>query len=624
VCGIAGFIQRSPDDGSLGAMLERIASRGPDGEGRSSLTAGDWQVALGHRRLAILDIAGGAQPMATADASVHITYNGELYNFRELRADLEKRGVSFRTRSDTEVLLLHIASRGTEGLADLDGMFGFAAWDPKRRTLLLARDRVGIKPLYYAPLPDGGVAFASELASLLQHRAIRRVLSPEGLRSYFFSDYAHPPTTLVRGVFKVPAGCFVEWRDGNLSEARAYWRLGSPEQLVRGRVSDLAEELWARFGRSVERQLVADVPVGVFLSGGLDSSCVATLAAQRYGRRLMTFNIASSDPRFDESAHARAVARAIGSEHVEETLGEDNLLEVVDVALGRLDEPLADPSYLPTFVLARLAAAHVKVVLGGDGGDELFAGYPTYRAHKYAQIWRHVPLRDGPLHRLVAGLKDRDGYQTLEWKAKRFLLRWDDDDRRRHFRWLSTLDLPDLQRAMVGSNGAIPATLAEDPRTTTDWLNDMLALDLRAYLPGSVLTKVDRASMAHGLEVRPPLLDNEMVEWAFSLPSSLKLRHGRSKFLLKSAAEGRLPRGIVHRPKRGLAVPLRAWLRGPLKHRTERALEPSPLWSSGLLDRKVFAEWAAMHAARMGDHSKALWALIVLDGWVRRERIEPG
>jgi asparagine synthase (glutamine-hydrolysing) len=624
VCGIAGFVQRTADAEAIGPMLARITSRGPDGEGRWSGHSGDWHVTLGHRRLAILDVAGGVQPMATADGSMHLTYNGELYNFRELRADLEKTGTTFRTRSDTEVLLEHLAAKGPAGLTALDGMFGFAAWDARRGALLLARDRIGIKPLYYAPLPGGGVAFASELTALLEHRGIRRVLGAEGLRSYLFSDYAHPPYTLLEGVFKVPAAHFVEWRDGRLSEPQPYWRLTFGKTTGRRTAGELAEELWARLGRAVERQLVADVPVGVFLSGGLDSSCVATLAAERYGRRIKTFSMASADPDLDESAHARAVARAIGSEHVEEVFGENNLFEVLDVALARLDEPLADSSYLPTFLLSRLASSHVKVVLGGDGGDELFGGYPTYRAHRYARLWRLLPLRKGPLNGLVAGLRDRDSYQTLEWKVKRFLLRWDDDPVRRHFRWLSSLDLPDLKRAFRDSAEVAPATLKASYPAADDWLHQMLALDLCAYLPGSILTKVDRASMAHGLEVRPPILDNEMVEWAFTLPPDLKLRRGRSKHLLKVAAARRLPPGIIDRPKKGFAVPLRGWLRGPLQHRVARALEPSPLWSSGLLDRDAFVEWAGMHAARKGDHAKALWALVVLDDWVRRVNVQPG
>jgi len=620
VCGIVGFVQRAPAGDLLAPMLARIVRRGPDGEGRWLGSSRGWNAALGHRRLAIVDIEGGGQPMSTSDGAAHITYNGELYNFLELRRDLERRGIAFHTRSDTEVLLHHVATNGIRGLPDLDGMFAFGLWDAPGCRLLLARDRAGIKPLYYSPLPDGGIVFGSELTALLQHPDVARKLSARGLQSYFFSDYFHPPHTLIEGVKKLAPGQYAVWEDGRLSDPAQYWGLtfGTAPSMSEDAI---AEQTWAHLGRSVERQLMSDVPIGVFLSGGIDSSCVATLAQEKSGRRLKTFSIAFEDRTFDESAHARLLASKIGSEHVEERLTTDNVMEVTDVALSRLDEPLADPSYLPMFLLSRLASQHVKVVLGGDGGDELFAGYPTYRAHAYARVARVLPLGARPLRAFIDGLRERDGNQSLEWKLKRFVLRWDDDPRRRHFRWMSNLDLDDLDRGLPSTAGHAPSPLNGDYPDTTDWLNRLLVLDFSSYLPGSVLTKVDRASMAHGLEVRPPLLDNEMIDWAFSLPSALKLRRGTTKYVLKLAATGHLPEGIIHRPKKGFGIPLRAWLRGPMRNRVTRAFEPSALWDAGVLDREAFLSWARMHAERRGDHSKALWALIVLDEWVRREKL---
>ncbi|MGH7272350.1 MAG: asparagine synthetase B family protein, partial [Polyangiaceae bacterium] len=288
MCGIAGYVQASPEARILGEMLDRLSHRGPDGEGAWQGTSGEWQIALGHRRLSILDLSGGAQPMSAADGSVKLTYNGELYNFRELRKALETRGVICRTRSDTEVLSHHVAAHWTAGLDSLSGMFAFALWDRGRRTLLLARDRAGIKPLYYARLPGGGIAFASELTALLQHTGVRREMSPGGLQSYFFSDYFHPPTTLIEGVLKLPPGHFVEWTDGRMSEPALYVRrpLGSADRPRVMKPGVLARDLWTRLGHAVESQLVADVPVGAFVSGGLDSSCVATLAQERVSGRL--------------------------------------------------------------------------------------------------------------------------------------------------------------------------------------------------------------------------------------------------------------------------------------------------------------------------------------------------
>jgi asparagine synthase (glutamine-hydrolysing) len=628
MCGIVGFVQRRRAEDWLSPMLARIERRGPDGEGRWTGTCDDWSVSFGHRRLAILDIEGGAQPMGTADESTVITYNGEIYNFRELRAALEARGVSFQTRCDTEVLLQQTVTHWTGGLADLNGMFAFAVVDRAGGRLLLARDRVGIKPLYYVLLPDGGLVFASELTALLAHPRVARRLSVRGLESYFFSDYAHGPHTLIEGVRKLPPGHYLEWVRGRAKAPAPYWRLedaiGRRADGTPARARPLARELWSRLDGAVERQMVSDVPIGVFLSGGIDSSCVALLAQRHSSKPLKTFSIAFQDPTFDESGYARLVARQIGSDHVEERLQTSNLLDVVDIALARLDEPLADPSYLPTFLVSRLAAAHVKVVLGGDGGDELFGGYPTYRAHRLARLYRLVPrgLRSGPLTRFVSNLPERDSYQSLAWKLKRFVLRWDDEPRRRHLRWMSNLDLSDLPKGVPLSSGIPPATLESGAPALPDAMNAILALDFLTYLPSSVLTKVDRASMAHGLEVRPPMLDNEIVDWIFALPSSLKVGPLGTKVLLKRASRGKLPDEIIDRPKKGFGIPLAAWLRGPLRQRLDAALQRSELWSSGLLDREAFGSWAALHAARRGDYSKALWALIVLDEWVRREKIE--
>ncbi len=622
MCGFVGFVQRARTPEQISPMLRRIIHRGPDGEGTWSAAHEDWFAALGHRRLAIVDIAGGVQPMSTPSGSTHLAYNGELYNFRDLRGPLEKDGVSFRTRSDTEVLLHHTEKHWTSELQALHGMFAFALWDQEHGRLLLVRDRVGIKPLYYAKLPDGGIAFASELTALLEHPRVPRKLSAAGLESYFFSDYVSPPLTLVEGVSKLAPGHYLEWKGGHTSEPQPYFRLSSFETSASSASPKaLASDLWSRLGAAVERQMMADVPVGVFLSGGIDSSSVATLAQQCSRTPLRTFSIAFDDPTFDESVYAREVARRIGSIHIEEKLSEANLIDVLEVALSQLDEPLADPSYLPTFLVSRLAASHVKVALGGDGGDEVFGGYPTYLAHQAARLYKWLPGH-AALTALISQLPERDSYQSLEWKLKRFAQRWDDDTGRRHLRWMSDLDLDDLRSGVPSARGVIPAVLDAALAGLPESTNGLLALDFRTYLPGSVLTKVDRASMAHGLEVRPPMLDDELVRWAFGLSSSLKLRRGRSKVLLKLAARGHLPDIVIDRKKKGFGIPLRQWLRGPLRARLAKALEPSPLWGSGLLNREAFVGWAGRLDARTGDYSKALWALIVLDEWMRRERVD--
>jgi asparagine synthase (glutamine-hydrolysing) len=488
---------------------------------------------------------------------------------------------------------------------------------------LLARDRAGIKPLYYAPLRDGGVAFASELSALLLHPGVERSLDPAGLASYFFADYVHPPHTMVKGARKLAPGQFLHWTCGAAAEPRPFWSAASASS-SNGHATDapdVAREVLSRLDAAVASQMVADVPVGVFLSGGIDSSLVTALAARHSDHPLTTFSIGFADPQFDESRYARQVSAHVRTRHVEHTYTEAELLGSLDDALDCLDEPLADPSILPTYTLSKLAARHVKVVLGGDGGDELWGGYPTYKAHRLAAAYRHVPrlIRAALVAPVVARLPVGRGYQSFDWKVKRFALRWDDDPVLRHLRWMSNVDLPDLARALTASPG-VPHSLRSASTAVgreARSVGQMLALDFKTYLPGSVLTKVDRAGMAHGLEVRPPMLDNTMIDLAFAVPASLKLQGGKAKALLKRAAAGLLPHEIIHRRKKGFAIPLSRWIAGPLMARVRAVVDSSPLWETGFLDRDVFAGWLKEHSVRSHDRSRPLWAAFVLDRWYR-------
>ncbi|MGZ3713478.1 MAG: asparagine synthase (glutamine-hydrolyzing), partial [Bdellovibrionota bacterium] len=527
-------------------------------------------------------------------------------------------GVAFTTKSDTEVLLQTILTDGPRtGLLKLNGMFAFAVWS--KDSLLLGRDRVGIKPLYYSELPDGGLVFGSELSTLLAHPAVNKQIDPEALAEFFFLDYSQAPNSLLRGVKKLEPGCFLTWKNGKLSTPERYWQLGFKAEMPKKTGAELSSELWERLGQAVERQLVADVPVGVLLSGGLDSSAIAALAAKKTREPLRTFSIGFTDPSYDETSYARLMAEKIGSVHTEQCFGEAALLEGLEKNLAQLDEPMADPSLLPTSLLAELAAKHVKVALGGDGGDELWAGYPTYKAHHYARMYGALPsfLRKGLIPWAVEQLPVQSGYQAFDWKAKRFTGRWDDDSRQRHLRWMSSSDSSELEN-ISSLRGFQPGILRQESQVNnfSDQLNGLLALDFTTYLPGSVLSKVDRASMAHGLEVRPPFLDAEFVDWSFSLPSSLKLHGGQGKFLLKAAAERHLPAEIIHRRKKGFGIPLAAWLRGPLATVIDSVLIDSPLWD--FLHQETFYAWHKEHLALQQDRSKPLWAMLVLDRWVKR------
>jgi len=620
MCGIAGFIESSDRRECLAPMLEALRHRGPDGEGAHFAQRGDWHVALGHRRLSIIDLEGGAQPMGNEDDSVWITYNGEVYNFLELREELTAKGHDFRTHSDTESIIHHLEERGSAGLADLNGMFAFALWNQGEGSLLLARDRAGIKPLYYASLTDGGIVFASELTSLLEHPGLRREIDPTALSDYFFCDYAPPPTTMIQGVRKLPPGGFVVWRDGGLSEPALFTEAAGDSGETTGDEREMEAELLERLETAVLSQLVSDVPLGVFLSGGIDSSLVAALAARASKDRIRTFSIGFEDASFDESAFARMAAAHIGSEHVEQTFSESMVIDILDEALDCLDEPMADPSILPTYLLSRMTAEHVKVVLGGDGGDELWGGYPTYKAHRHARVYRRLPRwARAMVAGIVARLPVNHDYMSFEFKAKRFALRWDDDERRRHFRWMSGVDLPGLPALFEGERASVPSVIAEGGRPAIDdSVNRWLDYDFGNYLHGSVLTKVDRASMACGLETRPPLLDNGFVDWSRGLPGGWKLRGGEGKFLLKQAAGSLLPKAIVHRKKKGFGIPLARWLCGALKGRLESVLNDSPVWGRTPLSRSAFRELAAGHWAKQENQSKPLWALLVLDYWMKR------
>ncbi|HEX3596827.1 MAG TPA: asparagine synthase (glutamine-hydrolyzing), partial [Polyangiaceae bacterium] len=579
MCGIAGFIAKEETPHQLDAMLVPIRSRGPDGEGQQVVRHGEWSVALGHRRLSIIDLEGGKQPMRSVEEpAAWLTYNGETYNYVALRDRLIARGARFATRSDTEVVLVHLMRGGAKSLVDLDGMFGLALWGDGR--LLLARDRFGIKPLYYASLPDGGLLFGSELGCILAHPAIQRRIDPRGLLSYLGTDYAQAPLTLVRGVHKLPPGSYVEWRDGVLSPPTRYWQLpplGTSKAIPR------PEEFWNRFESAVDRQMVADVPVGVLLSGGLDSSCVAVAASRHTRERLLTFCVGFEQASFDESEYARLVARHIGSQHHERFLTNDGVLEVIDEALDRLDEPLADHAYLPNYLLCKLASEHVKVALGGDAADELWGGYPTYRAHRLASAYGHFPelarriVRDVVLPRLPIGA----GYQSWDWKLRKFVSGWDADVKQRHLKWMLSTTLSDLGLAVPSLSGVKPEAFNSDVAITDDRVLAALALDCTTYLPGSILTKVDRSSMAHGLEVRPPFLDDAFVDWSLAQGSRAKVGLRAGKLLARAAARPHLPAVVLNRKKRGFGMPVVSWMRGVLQPRVAAALANPRLWEGG-------------------------------------------
>jgi asparagine synthase (glutamine-hydrolysing) len=636
MCGIAGYIQRESAelppierDDQIERMIASIAHRGPDGQGFYRASRGGWRIALGHCRLAIIDPRGGHQPMANEDESLQIVFNGEVYRHAALRNELISRGHRLHTTSDTEAMLHYLEEHPKNpapAMASFDGMFALGLWDHRRGTLLIARDRAGIKPLYYASLPDGGIVFGSELKVILAHPQLRSAASvdPNALASFLFMDYAMSPGTILKGVRKLEPGSFMSWEDGTITQPRLFWRIGMRHAPLEPTHAGQVAQVRSRVEEGVIASLVADVPVGMFLSGGLDSSLVAAIAVKHAATPFHTFSVRmDDDPEFDQSNYARIMAAHIGSTHIEEPVSPQAMLGDLDAALDSLDEPMADPSILPTFALSRLAARHVKVVLSGDGADELWGGYPTCRAHEMARWYKMIPgfFRRGVIEPFVRQLAVGHGYQSFDWKAKRFALRWDDADLTRHLRWMSSIDLPELVNAGAAS-ARMPREFANaiDVHPTGDPINDILRLDFSTYMSGAVLTKVDRASMAHGLEVRPPLLSNDLIDLAYSMPSSVKARGKKNKMILREAVRDLLPSDVLDRPKMGFAIPLARWLRGkgPLRERTRAALEQGKVWEFTGLNRETYQRWDAEHDQMKADRSRPLWGLIVLDHWVRR------
>ena len=622
MCGIAGYWNhrsgRPADRGVVEAMTRALVHRGPDDEGFFL----DGPLALGMRRLAIIDPAGGHQPIGSEDGRVQVVFNGEIYNHRALRRDLEAAGHRFRTRADTEVVVHGYEVHGDRVLDHLNGMFGLALWDARARRLLLARDRLGVKPLYWTRIPEG-IAFASELKSLLLHPAVERRFDEESLPQYLAWEYIPAPRTPFTGIHKLPPAALLTI-DASGPRQEIYWQLKPEAPITDAREAE--EGLRAHLERSVRLQMEADVPVGAFLSGGLDSSAlVATLCAVR-GGPVHTFSIGFDEAAFDEIGHARKVAAALGTVHREEILRPD-CLDLVHRAAGFLDEPFADNSILPTYLVSRVARESVKVALSGDGGDELFAGYDHYKATRLLEGYARIPL---PVRRGALALLGRDVERRPTTRA---------GVRRRLRRLEAALEQPAFlaqARFMVRSRDEVRAALLDQGPggAAAGWAEPFAAvvrdspfppglahqqfIDLKTFLAEDILFKTDRASMAVSLEARVPYLDHELVAFAFRLAPALKLRGFVGKWILRRAFRNRLPASILRRRKSGFSVPIAAWLRGDLRALACDLLESRRVARQGLFDARRTAAILEEHLDGRADHARLLWALVMFQLWHER------
>jgi asparagine synthase (glutamine-hydrolysing) len=634
MCGISGLV--SAGDGrasvdlveALRRMTDAQSHRGPDDSGYFV----EHPCYLGHRRLSIIDVGGGRQPMYNEDGSLVVLLNGEIYNYPALRDHLLARGHVLRTRSDTEVLVHLYEEAGEEFLAQVSGMFALALWDRPRKRLLLARDRMGQKPLHWAF--DGSTfSFASELRSLTRGPQKRWALDPMGVARFLLHDATPAPGTVLEGARKLgPGERLVFDAERRRVEVTPYW------DVPYGPEHDLTDEATAlkEFERvlvpAVERHLLSDVPLGVFLSGGLDSTVVLhAMARVKPVGQIATYAVGFEDPSFDESSHAAAVARSVGTRHSEERLTPEVMLDLVPRVTSLMDEPLGDPSFVPTYLLSRFARREVTVALGGDGGDELFLGYPTFKAHGYARLAsRLVPA---PLARLGLALAHRlvpvsPSNISLDYQLKRFLKGLQFGPWERHFVWIGA-HAPDEQAGLFRPAVLAPEALSQgvfaDVHRHAAAFKGRDELDLASYLYAKlylqdvVLVKVDRASMAVSLEVRAPFLDPEVVAFACRLHPSLKLRGRTTKYLMRRYLDGKVPAGIAARPKKGFGIPLSAWFRGPLRPFLEKSLSMDRVESTGLFRPEAVQALVREHLDGERDHRKILWNLVVLLGWMERE-----
>lgn len=616
MCGIAGWIdlagERQPDERLVRAMAEAIRHRGPDGEGFHFAPG----VGLAHRRLAIIDLSTGDQPMFNATRSVVIVFNGEIYNYRELRRELEARGRRFVTNSDTEVIVQSWEQWREGALERLRGQFAFALWDRDERALLLARDRLGEKPLYYAELADRSLVFGSELKALLTNPNVAREIDPCAVEEYFGLGYIVEPRTIYRSVKRLPAGSYLLLRRGQaIREPKAYWDV--TPRTEGGSADHLQELLTERLAAATKAQLVADVPIGAFLSGGTDSSATTAFMAMASADPIRCFTIGFSDKRFDETHYARAVAERYGARHDVEVATEEDLASVGLLA-GIFDEPFGDSSALPTYLLCRLAARHVKVALSGDGGDELFAGYRRYAFHlREESVRRALP---GAARRILFGLPARI-YPQLDWapralRARHTLEELGADSAEGYFMNVSVTEDRDRSALFAGSlraklgdyraSDVIRQVMARAP--SDDPLTIAQYADVKTWLPGDILTKVDRASMASSLEVRVPMLDHDFVDFALGLSEGLKMAGGEGKAIFKRALEPLLPNDILYRPKQGFSVPLADWFRGNFGRGFETTLgRSSRAELAEFVDIKTVESLLSAHRRGARDHSRTLW-----------------
>jgi asparagine synthase (glutamine-hydrolysing) len=633
MCGITGIADLNgpvrPE--VLRRMTNTLRHRGPDDESYyiPAPQGGGPAVGLGFRRLSIIDLQGGRQPMSNEDGSLWIVCNGEVYNHSGLRLELEARGHQFRTHSDIEVLLHLYEELGPDCVTRVNGMFALAIWDAANQTFFLARDRLGKKPLYYRDTP-AQLIFASEAKALLLHPDCPRELDAGNLSKYLAYEFVPSPHCIFKGIHKLPAGHWLTWKNGQTRLCR-YWDLKFPAgaEADNRPENEIAEELRERLREAVRLRLISDVPLGVFLSGGIDSSSIVAMMAELMPpARIKTFAIGFEEKSFDESGHARRVADFFGTDHREQILTSKTLLDVLPQVAAFLDEPLADASIIPTYLLSKFTRRHVTVALGGDGGDELFAGYPTFQAHRLAGFYKAPrALHERVIRPLAEMLPVSADNFSFDFKVKRFLRGLGPRPAIRDQIWLGSFT-PAEQRALLQGNapqvddyGDIAE--AESHCASQNGMERLIYLYCKFYLQDGILTKVDRASMACSLEARAPFLDYTFVEFVNSIPFRLKLKGLTAKYILKKAMRNKLPPEILGRRKKGFGIPVAQWFRNDLRSLMLDTLSGSRIRRQGLFHPAEITRLVDEHLRGSKDHRKQLWTLFMFELWFEHY-LEPG
>jgi asparagine synthase (glutamine-hydrolysing) len=624
MCGICGFVSSNNYSLSGGDILKRmlasIRHRGPDDEG--SLIDGNF--VFGVKRLSVIDLVSGHQPIHDEKKRFWAVSNGEIYNYRELRGSLREKGHVFYTNTDTEVIVHLFEEYGRDCASRMEGMFAFAVWDSMEKELFLCRDRFGIKPLYYSSLPSGFV-FASEPKAILEFPGVSREIDLASLDEYFTFEYVPAPRSIFKDIRKLPAACQLTFKSGGI-KINKYWDIDlsvKDHSMSESRASD---GILALLTDSLRKYLRSDVPSGVFLSGGIDSGLIAALSSGlARGNDLKTFSIGFEDDSFDESSYSRRVARLYRTRHFNQIFNCQDLISLVPEAAGFLDEPLADASFFPTYLLSRFARKDITVALSGDGGDELFAGYPTYQAHKLAGYYNRVPaLLRGRLDSLARILPVSMRNFSFDFKAKKFVSAYSLPEGKRHIAWMGSFMPGDKALLYTGSlKAGIPDAGAAE-RVINDYLagcgqaellDRMQYLDMKTYLQDDILVKTDRASMANSLEIRLPYLDHRLVEFVFSLPQRMRLKGFDSKYILKKAAGPFLPAGILNRRKKGFGVPIASWIRGDFKELILDLLNEDKIRKQGLLDHGYVSGLLDQHFRGKADNRKKIWTIFMFELW---------